>query len=309
MVKQLCLEYETFQMDDAKCRLWVDVVEEVCLGGCGECESQGEAIFDTCRFALSDIGSDGLTIQYCQDSQSQFINGHCVAACTITDPLYECDGSRNPAADEAMEACGNYFNCECRQQRGTINPDLCTGETINEPGQSGCENIPEVCMYHISPPGKYIKYAFCPPNFCIVKQIQCLADDKCMGEGICSRYDGRCTFPHLQSGVMCDDKQFFTYNDTCDGAGSCRGVIDKCLKYGISCVPGSPCQEPGICRPDTGRCIFEFKENGIVCDDQRPYTVGDRCENGLCIGHIVDLCDAVRCTPLDDCHMTGVCDP
>ena len=43
--------------------------------------------------------------------------------------------------------------------------------------------------------------------------------------------------------------------------------------------------------------------------DERPYTVGDRCENGLCIGHIVDLCDAVRCTPLDDCHMTGVCDP
>ena len=66
-----------------------------------------------------------------------------------------------------------------------------------------------------------------------------------------------------------------------------------------------------MCQPDTGRCIYEFKENGIVCDDDRPYTVGDRCENGLCIGHIVDLCAAVTCRPLDDCHMTppdGGCD-
>ena len=38
VVKQLCMEYQTFQMDDAKCRLWVDVTEEVCLNNCGECD-------------------------------------------------------------------------------------------------------------------------------------------------------------------------------------------------------------------------------------------------------------------------------
>ncbi len=52
---------------------------------------------------------------------------------------------------------------------------------------------------------------------------------------------------------------------------------------------------------------FEYKPNGDSCDDGREYTVDDRCENGLCSGHIVDLCEAVNCVAKDDCHRQGDC--
>ena len=73
----LCMEYETFNMNDAKCMLWQDVIDEVCVGGCGDCSIMEETIYDSCRFALSDIGSDTLTIKYCQETQEQFRIGHC----------------------------------------------------------------------------------------------------------------------------------------------------------------------------------------------------------------------------------------
>lgn len=124
---------------------------------------------------------------------------------------------------------------------------------------------------------------------------------------------GQCTYPNLVRGTQCSDNIFYTYNDSCDGYGTCVGKVDMCLKYNVQCDDGVPdCTTiPGQCLRDTGRCVYDFKPQDTPCEDGRAYTVGDQCSNGLCVGQIVNLCSSADCTPQpwDTCHGVGTCVP
>lgn len=43
--------------------------------------------------------------------------------------------------------------------------------------------------------------------------------------------------------------------------------------------------------------------NGSPCDDGNACTVGDACFNGVCVGN------PITCTPIDQCHAAGTCNP
>lgn len=58
-------------------------------------------------------------MEYCQQTLDVFLNGHCKAACGI-DHHYECNTQVNLEAHSCMNVCGNFLNCKCRQNRGTL---------------------------------------------------------------------------------------------------------------------------------------------------------------------------------------------
>ncbi len=116
-------------------------------------------------------------------------------------------------------------------------------------------------------------------------------DDGNVANGDCC--SSSCRFE--AAATPCDDHSACTKNDTCDGAGACRGTT-------ITCAALDQCHDVGTCDPTSG-CSNPPFQNGHVCDDKNKCTTGDACADGICVG------SAIVCAPLDQCHEGGSCDP
>ncbi len=92
--------------------------------------------------------------------------------------------------------------------------------------------------------------------------------------------------------ISCDDGDPCTI-DTCEG-GLCVNTPVDCSDFDDQC-------NVGVCVG--GFCEAEPANEGLACDDGNACTQTDTCVSGECIGS-----DPVICTPLDQCHVAGVCD-
>jgi hypothetical protein len=72
----------------------------------------------------------------------------------------------------------------------------------------------------------------------------------------------------------------------------------------IVCTAVDQCHDAGVCDPATGACSNPLKADGSACEDGDLCTALETCQAGACVGG-----SAVTCTPLDDCHDAGVCNP
>jgi hypothetical protein len=92
-----------------------------------------------------------------------------------------------------------------------------------------------------------------------------------------------CEAKPAPASTPCEDGDFCTIGEVCDGEGGCQGGIPN------SCglVP-DPCQVVS-CNPFTEKCKLEAAPNGDSCDDEEPCTVDDECLDGQCVGG-PDLC-------------------
>ena len=106
-----------------------------------------------------------------------------------------------------------------------------------------------------------------------------------------------CSNPAKPNGTTCDDNSACTRTDTCQ-AGTCTGTNP------VTCTAQDQCHDVGTCNPSTGTCSNPAKPNGATCDDNSACTRTDTCEAGTCTGG-----NPVVCTPTDQCHDAGTCDP
>lgn len=71
------------------------------------------------------------------------------------------------------------------------------------------------------------------------------------------------------------------------------------------CTTNAECNDGNPCTTDTcnavGACVNT--NNTIACDDGNACTMGDTCSAGSCSG------TPVTCSPLDQCHTAGTCNP
>jgi len=149
---------------------------------------------------------------------------------------------------------------------------------------------------------------------------------------------------NLASGTACNDGNRCTYNDVCNGSGTCGGTAITCTSdqcnarscngtstctvtpktgsacddgyactYGDTCTSAGGCVGTGItCASDqcnTRSCngtstCAVTPLTGIACDDGNACTQTDTCQAGVCTGS-----NTVVCTALDQCHVAGTCDP
>jgi len=127
--------------------------------------------------------------------------------------------------------------------------------------------------------------------------VICSPLDQCHVAGVCDSQTGSCSDPAADDGTACDDGDLCTQTDSCQ-AGLCSGTNP------VSCSPLDQCHNAGVCDPQTGSCSDPAAADGTACDDGDLCTQTDGCRAGLCSG-----ADPVICSPLDQCHAAGVCDP
>jgi cysteine-rich repeat protein len=99
------------------------------------------------------------------------------------------------------------------------------------------------------------------------------------------------------TGASCEDGDLCTQDDLCT-EGVCRpGLPTVCLAQ-------DGCHEAGTCDTLTGLCSDPVKPDGATCDDRNLCTQDDTCGAGVCRPGM-----PVVCSPRNQCHDEGVCDP
>jgi hypothetical protein len=85
---------------------------------------------------------------------------------------------------------------------------------------------------------------------------------------------------------------------------SAAAAASGSLCVGVTCVPLDQCHVAGTCDPTTGLCSNPFAGNGTPC------TTGNLCFRvQICVTGACEAGDPVTCTPLDECHVPGTCNP
>ncbi len=135
--------------------------------------------------------------------------------------------------------------------------------------------------------------------------VLCPPLDDCHDAGTCDPATGLCSTPFKPVGTPCNDGFAVTLDDVCVN-GVCTGTVDLC--FGVACPSLDDCHDVGTCDPPTGLCSTPLKPEGTPCNDSNTATENDVCVGGVCVG-VFNLCFAVDCRPLDDCHEPGICDP
>ncbi len=99
-----------------------------------------------------------------------------------------------------------------------------------------------------------------------------------------------------------------TDGNLCNDGDPC--TVDHCMNQ--VCVPGpqnpctaiDECHENGVCDHVTGSCSTPLSGNGKDCSDGDACTLADKCAAGVC----TPTGGTTQCSPLDQCHVAGVCD-
>lgn len=333
---EVCMEYDMFGED--LCYGWGVKAEVECKTSKGNCTYIAEATYSDCIFTLQQaIGNPAQRKKECIKSMRHFREYRCPVwsyaplnetFCFTPDPISSLVRHYSEEARNCMEKCANYQNCVCRAWKPPKIGDYCWGETYRKdylppvwdrfseafvsPGNYSCRTLgqpPLACRHHRTE-GHCRMYRGCEPDKCIIYDVSCPNRTQCEQWGKCDPKDGYCHYENKQDGFACDDGLGYTFDDQCNN-GLCKGTINYCLKYNISCIPQSICLEGGSCNWRSGRCVYDKIADGTECNDGRIYTIEDRCSKGLCLGNIVNLCveRGVVCGVPNSCYDAGVCNP
>ena len=266
-------------------------------------------------------------------------------ACSDSDACTQNDVCQNGACIGVPTVCNDGNGCtidtcdpatgQCAYTPKDCNDNLvCTTDFCDPTGNCGhtpvdC-NDNDPCTDDLCDP---VSGCFHPPHDC--DDGNACTDDLCVPET-------GCVF--TSNNATCDDGNFCTTGDTCSG-GTCQPgtpvdcndgnvcttdgcfprtgctyvdntnpcddgnactIEDACL--GGTCHPGVPfaCNDNNVCTADTcdptSGCVYTNITG--PCDDGNACTTGEVCVAGTC-----QLGVGVACTPSDQCHLAGICDP
>jgi len=201
-------------------------------------------------------------------------------ACTQTDTCQggSCTGS-NPVVCTASDQC---------HDPGVCNPSDGQCSDPEKPNGTACNNPGNLCNQTNT----------CQGGTCTgMNPVVCAPPDQCHNPGTCVPATGTCTYTTKPNNTPCDDDNACSQTDTCQG-GSCLGGNF------VICFPSDQCHVAGACDTVTGICSDPPAMDGSSCNDGNACTQTDTCQGGDCTGT-----NPVICTALDQCHVSGVCDP
>ncbi|NUO51902.1 MAG: hypothetical protein HOV80_23880 [Polyangiaceae bacterium] len=239
-----------------------DPLDKVCdgAGNCVECNGDpdctaptpicdgGLCVAEHCQNMMLDMGLEtdidcgGTDCPPCENGLGCMMRTDCVSGFCMGTSCAACGGDGD--CDAATQWCNSDTNggtCEAKK------PD---GQTCD--GGNECTN------------------GNCVDGFCC-GSASCNECQSCNIPGM----EGTCN--NDPGGTSCNDGQFCTMTDTCDGAGTCNGTGNPC--------PGADgdgdCSES--CNEGADDCSGN-DPNGSACNDGQFCTVTDSCNNGTCSG-------------------------
>ncbi|MEY3013489.1 MAG: hypothetical protein RIT45_2224, partial [Pseudomonadota bacterium] len=130
----------------------------------------------------------------------------------------------------------------------------------------------------------------------------CSASADACNDAICDEAAGKCGTQPKQAGTACDDGQFCTVDETCDGKGACSGGQPKvCDDGGNACLLAT-------CDPVQGTCVTEPGPKDVPCNDGDFCTLSDLCDGaGKCVGSEPKSCAGDACNDGTCIPKTGDC--
>eukprot|EP01062_Namystynia_karyoxenos_P079328 TRINITY_DN8342_c0_g1_i6.p1 TRINITY_DN8342_c0_g1~~TRINITY_DN8342_c0_g1_i6.p1 ORF type:complete len:5431 (+),score=1423.56 TRINITY_DN8342_c0_g1_i6:910-16293(+) len=207
----------------------------------------------------------------------------------------------NPYRGVCYAASECHYVGECNVTSG-----VCTKPI--RPNGTDCNNGLGVCLG-----GQCKRVNRCANVTCESPQPQCRRP------GVCNPRTGQCSAGELESdGKACDDQNAKTTMDKCAkgwcvGVDLCRGVV---CSYAGRTAMEKLCLLPSQCVREplaaAGTCPDKRRPEGASCNDGDPRTIDDKCTTVggkfQCAG--TDRCQGHKgCTPIDQCHLAGQCDP
>jgi|GEM_PF-5073457 len=254
----------------------VCTVNDICDGGINcagtqkNCNDTNECTTDYCEF-------DGLCY-------NDAVLGEPV--CNDQNPATSDDRCRNGRCQGVLPQCEN--NPDCNDQR-ECTTDLCLNNKCKYIPLTGPEcddNDP------LSSPD------LCRMGYCIGDWDECKDASDCNDENECTTdkcITGACFQSPMSSG-SCNDGDPDTYNDTCAG-GWCGGFLRTCFDD-EACDDNNECTTH-VCN-DIGECVGQNLD-GMSCQDGDPFSVGDTCKNGVCIGYLPECDTDAECFDGETC--------
>ena len=132
------------------------------------------------------------------------------------------------------------------------------------------------------------------------KPRDCKDLDEACASGVCDEKADLCVKKPKSAKTKCNDSQFCTIKDACDGKGVCKGGEPRDCGGGL-CVVGQ-------CSEIKQKCSTQPDVPGKSCSDNDMCTTGDKCDGkGKCLGKAANCDDGKTCTK-DSCDgKTGKC--
>ena len=275
-----------------------------------DCDDKNPCTADSCNQGKCQNSAAGLNGKACDsgDKCQQALSGVCSSGgCQKTDKPVDCSKLAGPcttaACDPASGQClaiakTDGAACDADNDACTQG-DACLGGTCLAGKAADCSGQAGPCQVPV-----------------------------CVGKG---RSTVTCSKAPVAKGTACEDGQFCTSGDACDGIGSCVGMVPKsCNELASPCTKGS-------CDEGKDQCVVQPEIAGKSCDDKLFCTVGDACDGkGACLaagplacaggGCQLGSCDEAAkkcgqvaakagtpcsdgdgCTATDACNEVGVC--
>ena len=245
------------------------------------CEDDNPCTEDGCD-GLGGCQNTPLDGVQCDDSNECTVNDVCVNGV--------CSGEGNPGC------CLKDIDCDDGNQCTKDTCLLATGQCVSQPtlmNGLGCNADNNGCTTGDT----------CANGICVGGSgVDCSASANDCNDAICQStgvQSYKCTLVPLQAGTPCDDQQYCTENDICDGQGSCVGGIPlDCSEAGGGCIDGA-------CNENTDKCEGAPLPNGTPCNaDDNGCTQGDSCQAGDCVAGA-----SADCSWLSTECILGVCKP
>ena len=235
----------------------------------------------------------------CDTTQDICVQCTSNAQCANPKPVCSADACRACAGD--AECAGNPSGAACETTGGLAgsceqctqaNPTACTGATPK------CDTSQDKCVQCLANADCGGTTPLCDTGKHVC--VGCLSDANCSAptcqKSTCNTTTGVCGAPQpAPNGTSCNDGSACTQSDACQN-GACVGGNP------VVCSPQDQCHGAGACNPANGQCTNPTLPDGTACADGNACTQTDACLAGICTGG-----NPVLCTPLDGCHVAGMC--
>jgi hypothetical protein len=237
-----------------------------CPGGCTDCDDEDETANpggtevcngqdDDCRGGVDDLPAEPSTcgVGACaREGQITCSDGQRVDSCTAGLPSSDalcngldddCDGQTDDDYQPRVVPCAT--DCEHAPETTCVAGEEQVPTCL--PKDDGTACAPDACA----------TAAACQGGLCVgTVLIRCDDGNPCTRDA-CDPITG-CVTSLENQGISCDDGNACTSTDACD-LGVCRGAVTPCGPHG-------PCEEDGVCNPDTGVCDYAFIPGCDLCD-------------------------------------------
>lgn len=290
--------------DGDACTLDTMCVEKVCGGGkAADCNDGNACSVDSCdkQKGCENTASDG---SICTDGNACTKDDVCSGPSCVGKPL-TCSDGNVCTTDSCTPASGCQFaanQVECSDGDPCTWPDVCEAEkcvgtqTANCSdglactadscdGKGGCTYAPlnggELCN-----DGDACTVADgCAAGACVGTPKDCSDDEVCTTDSCTA---GVCKWTN--NTVPCNDNNGCTLSDTCSLGACVPGKPVDCAADTKGCGGGT-CVALSA---QTWKCTVNSQPNGSACDaDGSGCTVGDSCQNGLCVAGPTQDCSGL----------------